>query len=177
MFGPALMVSPVTTYQARARAVVPARRPRAAGTTSGPERPCAAESECRRAAPFDAIPVHVRAGAIIPFGPELQYTDEKPADPITVYVYAGSDGAFTLYEDDGVSHGYEKGAFATIPLRWQDATRTLTIGKRAGAFPGMLARRTFQVVLVRRDRPVPFSFNPKPERTVGYAGEAVTLKL
>ena len=62
-------------------------------------------------------------------------------------------------------------------MRWNDATRTLTIGKRAGAFPGMLTRRTFQVVLVRRDRPVPFSFNPRPERTVGYAGEAVTLKL
>ena len=108
--------------------------------------------------------MHVRAGSIVPVGPELQYTDEKPADPITLYVYAGADGAFTLYEDDGVSYGYEKGAFATIPIRWEDATRTLTIGKREGIFPGMLARRTFQVVLVRRDRPVPFSFNPKPEQ-------------
>ena len=133
MFGPALMVSPVTEYKARdARRYL--RRRRAAGTTSGPARR-RRRSRVTAPAPFDAIPVHVRAGAIIPFGPELQYTDEKPADPITLYVYAGSDGAFTLYEDDGVSNGYEKGAFATIPLRWQDATRTLTIGKRAGDLP------------------------------------------
>jgi alpha-D-xyloside xylohydrolase len=175
MFGPALMVSPVTTYQARDRAVV---MPATAGGwydfwTGAP----VAAQPGHVAAPFDAIPVHVRAGAIIPFGPDLQYTDEKPADPITLFVYAGSDGAFTLYEDDGVSNGYEKGAFATVPIRWHDATRTLTIGKREGAFPGMLARRTFQVVLVRRDRPVPFSFSPTPGRTVGYAGEAVVLKL
>jgi alpha-D-xyloside xylohydrolase len=175
MFGPALMISPVTAYKARSRGVT--LPPTAGGWYDFWDGTHAARIGVQAPAPFDAIPVHVRAGAIIPFGPELQYTDEKPPDPITLYVYAGSDGAFTLYEDDGVSNDYEKGAFATIPLRWQDATRTLTIGKRAGAFPGMLARRTFQVVLVRRDRPVPFSFNPKPERTVGYAGEAVTLKL
>ena len=100
--------------------------------------------------------MHVPAGAIIPFGPELQYTDEKPADPITLFVYAGRDGAFELYEDDGLSHGYEKGAFAIIPIRWADGGRTLTIGKRQGSFPGMLGRRTFQVVLVAPKRAVPF---------------------
>jgi len=121
--------------------------------------------------------VHVRAGSIIPFGPELQYTDEKPADPITLFVYAGRDGAFTLYEDDGVSNGYERGAFATIPIRWQDSTRTLTIGKRQGAFPGMLTQRTFQVVLISAARVVPFSFTPRADRTISYAGDAVTAKL
>ena len=109
------------------------------------------------------MPVHVRAGRSSRSVPSCNTPTKSRADPITLYVYAGSDGAFTLYEDDGVSHGYEKGAFATIPLRWHDATRTLTIGKREGAFPGMLTRRTFQVVLVRRDRPVPFSFNPTPD--------------
>jgi len=127
-------------------------------------------------APFDAIPIHVRAGAIVPFGPELQYTDAQPADPITLVVYAGSDGAFALYEDDGVSHDYERGAWSTIPIRWHDASRTLTIGKRAGSFPRMLARRTFQVVLVTKDRPVPFSFAPKPDKTVVYSGDAVSVK-
>lgn len=175
MFGPALMVSPVTAYQARERAVsLPSSnggwydfwtgRALASGTSTA-------------AAPFDAIPVQVRAGSIIPFGPDIQYTDQKPADPITLFVYAGRDGAFTLYEDDGVSNGYEKGAFAMIPLRWDDASRTLTIGKREGTFPGMLGRRTFQVVSIRRDRPVPFSFTPRPDRTVVYTGEAATVKL
>jgi len=175
MFGPALMVSPVTAYKVRERAVtLPATPGGWYDFWTGAAVPAGA---VRAPAPFDAIPLHVRAGAIVPFGPDLQYTDEKPADPITVFVYAGSDGAFTLYEDDGVSNGYERGAFATIPLRWQDATRTLTIGKREGGFPGMLARRTFQVVLVRRDRPAPFSFAPKPDTTVNYAGEAVAVKL
>jgi alpha-D-xyloside xylohydrolase len=165
----------VTTYKARDRAVViPATAggwydfwtgaPVPAGTRSSP-------------APFDAIPVHVRAGTILPFGPELQYTDEKPADPVTLYIFAGSDGAFTLYEDDGVSNGYEKGAFATIAIRWHDATRTLTVGKREGRFPGMLARRTFQLVLVTPSRAVPFSFAPKPDRSITYSGDATSIQL
>jgi alpha-D-xyloside xylohydrolase len=175
MFGPALMISPVTAYKVRERSVfVP---PRTGGWyefwTGAPARPLAGMS----AAPFDAIPVHVPAGAIIPFGPELQYTDEKPSDPITLFVYAGDDGAFTLYEDDGVSFDYEKGAFATIPLRWDDARRTLTIGKRQGTFPGMLGRRTFQVVLISKDRAAPFSFDPKPDKTLTYTGDPVTVKM
>ena len=175
MFGPALMVSPVTAYKVRERLVY--LPPTQGGWydfwTGGFVPPSGRLSP----APFDAIPIHVRAGSIIPFGPELQYTDEKPADPITLFVYAGSDGLFTLYEDDGVSHDYERGAFATIPLRWHDASRMLTVGKREGTFPGMLARRTFQVVRIARDRAVPFSFTPTPDKTVVYAGEAVSVKL
>ena len=135
MFGPALMVSPVTAYKVRERARLPAADARAAGTTSGPASSAPAGTR-QSPAPFDAIPVHVRAGSIVPFGPELQYTDEKPADPITLFVYAGSDGAFTLYEDDGVSHDYEKGAFATIPLRWHDAQPDADHRQAAGSLPG-----------------------------------------
>jgi alpha-D-xyloside xylohydrolase len=128
-------------------------------------------------APYDSIPVFARAGAIIPFGPELQYTAEKPADPITLYVYAGADGAFTLYEDDGLTYGYEKGAFAQIPIQWDDATRTLTIGRRAGSFPGMLGERTFQVVVVSKTKPAGFSFAPAVDQTVHYRGDVVEVKL
>jgi alpha-D-xyloside xylohydrolase len=175
MFGPALMVSPVTAYKVRERAVAfPATPGGWYDLWTGAAMPAGV---ARSPAPFDTIPVHVRAGAIVPVGPELQYTDEKPADPITLFVYAGSDGAFTLYEDDGVSNGYERGAFATIPLRWNDATRTLTLGKRQGAFPGMLARRTFQVVLIGPGRAAPFSFTPKPDRTVTYTGDASSVRL
>jgi alpha-D-xyloside xylohydrolase len=175
MFGPALMVSPVTTYKQRKQFVV---LPPSNGGWYDFWTGASHESSVRLApAPLDEIPVMVRAGSIIPFGPELQYTDEKPADPITLFVYAGRDGALELYEDDGVSNAYERGAFATIPLRWQDSTRTLTIGKRAGAFPGMLARRTFQVVVIGRGRPVPFSFTPMPDKTVVYAGESVTVQF
>jgi alpha-D-xyloside xylohydrolase len=175
MFGPSLMVSPVIAYQVRERAVAfPATPGGWYDFWTGAAMPAGA---ARSPAPFDAIPIHVRAGAIVPFGPELQYTAEKPADPITLFVYAGSDGAFTLYEDDGVTTDYEGGAWSTIPIRWHDASRTLTIGKREGSFPGMLAHRRFEAVLVTKDRAVPFSFAPKPDKAVIYAGDGVTVKL
>jgi alpha-D-xyloside xylohydrolase len=175
MFGPALMISPVTAYKVRERAVVfPATRGGWYDFWTGAPAPAGAG---RFPAPFDSIPIHVRAGAIVPFGPELQFTDEKPADPITLFVYAGNDGAFTLYEDDGVTNAYERGAWATIPLRWHDASRTLSIGKRQGSFPGMLARRTFEVVVISRGRAVPFSFAPKADRSVSYEGEAVSVRM
>jgi len=175
MFGPAFMITPVTEYRARERNVF--LPPADGGWYDFWTGSLVAPGPLKARAPLDAIPIHVRAGSIVPFGPELQYTDERPADPITLFVYGHRDGAFTLYEDDGVSNGYERGAFATIPIRWDEASSTLTIGKRAGNFPGMLARRTFQLVRIRRDRPVPFSFTPTPDKTIVYTGESVTVKL
>ena len=175
MFGPAFLVSPVTTYKARSRSVY---LPRAAGWYdfwSGAS--AAGEKAIDVAAPYDSMPVHVRAGSIIPTGPEIQYTGEKPADPIVLWVYAGADGDFTLYDDDGLTYGYEKGASARIPLHWNDATQTLTIGKREGKYPGMPKERTFDVVVVSKAKPVGFSFTPKADKSVHYAGAAVDVKL
>ena len=175
MFGPAFLVSPVTTYQARSRRVY--LPPTPGGWYDFWTGAALAGGQTLEApAPFDAMPLHIRAGAIIPFGPVLQYTGEKPADPITLCVYAGADGAFTLYEDDGLTNGYEKGQFTQIPLRWNDATRTLTVGRRTGAFPGMLAERTFNLVVVSKDQPAGFSFDPKPVATIRYHGDAADLK-
>src|SRR6202040_4116407 len=87
------------------------------------------------ASPEAEIPLFVRAGSIIPMGPDLQYSGEKPADPMELRVYQGADSSFTLYEDEGDSYRYEKGAYATIPIRWNNASKTLTIGDRAGEFP------------------------------------------
>ncbi|MBN1608020.1 MAG: DUF4968 domain-containing protein, partial [Polyangiaceae bacterium] len=128
LFGPAFLVSPVTTYKARSRPVYLPLGPQWYDFWTGAEAPPG--QTINAPAPYDAIPIHVRAGSIIPTGPELQYTDEKPADPIVLWVYAGADGQFSLYEDDGVTYGYEKGAFARIPIRWNDGARTLSIGKR-----------------------------------------------
>jgi alpha-D-xyloside xylohydrolase len=176
MFGPAFLVNPVTTYQARSRSVY---LPKTAGGWydfwSG--QWLSAAQTIDAPAPYDSLPLFIRAGSIIPFGPELQYTGEKPADPITLYVYAGADGAFTLYEDDGLTYGYEKGAFARIPIRWDDASKTLTIGKRAGKFPGMLDKRTFNVVLITKNKPAGFSSMPTPDRSVKYSGESVQIKF
>jgi alpha-D-xyloside xylohydrolase len=175
LFGPALLVSPVTVPQARSRQVY---LPSATGWYDFWTGAFLTGSQTiEAAAPYDSIPVFARAGAIVPFGPELQYTAEKPADPITLYVYAGADGAFTLYEDDGLTYGYEKGAFARIPIRWNDSAQTLTIGQRGGSFPGMLGERTFQVVMVSKTKPAGFSFAPAVDRTVHYHGEAVEVSL
>ncbi len=175
MFGPALLVSPVTTYKARNR---PVYLPPAGGWYDFWTGAAASGGQSIDvAAPYDSIPVHVKAGSIVPTGPAVSWTDEKPADPITLWVYAGADGSFTLYEDDGATYAYEKGAFAVIPMSWNEASRTLTIGKREGAFPAMAQQRTFDVVLVSKDKPVGFSFAPHPDKTVHYDGAPVSLKL
>jgi len=175
MFGPAFLVNPVTEPKARTR---PVYLPAAAGWYdfwTG-----AALAGCQTIegpAPYDAIPLYVRAGSVVPFGPELQYTGERQADPITLFVYAGADGTFTLYEDDGLTYGYERGASASIPIHWNDAAHTLTIGQREGSFPGMLAERTFKVVVVSKTRPVGFSFAPAIDQTVHYRGEATAVQI
>jgi alpha-D-xyloside xylohydrolase len=175
MFGPALLVSPVTSYNARSRTVY--LPPGATWYDFWTGARAASSGNVSVTAPLDKIPVHVRGGAIVPVGPELQYTDEKPADPITLYVYGGADGAFTLYEDQGTTNDYERGASSTIPLRWSDATRTLTIGARSGSFTGMPASRTFQVVLVTSSKAVGFSFSPTADKAVTYTGAEIEVTL
>ncbi|UOQ74961.1 DUF5110 domain-containing protein [Hymenobacter cellulosilyticus] len=123
------------------------------------------------------MPLFVPEGAILPFGPEIQYAAEKPADPLTLYVYTGRDGQFTLYEDEDVNYNYEKGAFATIPLRYDEKAKTLTIGARQGAFPGMTTQRTFRVVAVSKARPVPANLTQTAGQTVSYSGQAVTVPV
>ena len=122
------------------------------------------------------IPVFARAGAIIPFGPDMQYSDEKQAEEITLFVYAGQDGAFTLYEDEGVNYNYEKGKYAAIPLVYNDAEGTLTIGDRTGEYSGMLEERIFNVVKVGKDKVQAFDLKAKGA-VVKYNGKAQRVKL
>ena len=95
---------------------------------------------------LDRVPMFVRAGSILPLGPEMQYVGEKVWDNLEVHVYPGADGTFVLYEDEGDSYNYEKGIFSTIAFRWNNAKKTLIIGARQGNYPGMLTSRTFTVV-------------------------------
>jgi len=174
MFGPALLVAPITQYKQRERTVY---LPPAAAWYDYWSGRLAASGSSAAPAPYDEIPIFVRAGSIIPYAPPMQYIDEKPCDPITLYVYAGADGAFTLYEDQGTTFDYEKGARSLIPIRWNDKSATLEIGARAGSFDGMLQRRTFRVVLVSKAHPAGFPFTPKQFSTVEYAGSALRIKL
>ena len=111
------------------------------------------------------------------FGWEAIGIGEKPANPLTLYVYAGASGAFTIYEDQGTTYDYEKGAFSQIPIQWDEPSGTLTIGKRQGSFPEMLKERSVQVVLVSPGTPVGFRFEETAGKTVKYAGDAVGVKL
>ena len=114
---------------------------------------------------FDRVPMFVRAGSILPLGPEMQYVGEKTWQNLELRVYPGADGSFTLYEDEGDSYNYEKGAYSTITFQWNDKTHTLTIGQRQGEFPGMLKARQFTVVLP-----------DGKQQTVNYDGKELRVK-
>ena len=122
------------------------------------------------------MPLFVKAGSIVPIGPAVQHTAEKLDGPITLYVYQGADGAFDLYEDDGLTYGYEKGAFTRIPLAYDDDAGTLTIGPRTGDFPGMAATRTFHVRWIAAGEAEAANLDAKPDDTLTYSGQAVVFK-
>ncbi|MGA7674178.1 MAG: TIM-barrel domain-containing protein [Rhizomicrobium sp.] len=128
-------------------------------------------------APIDKIPLMIKAGSIVPMGPFLQYSTEKPADPIELRIYAGANGDFTLYEDENDNYDYEKGVYATIGFHWDDAKRRLTIGSRKGTFPGMLKARTFRVVLVRKGHGAGVEDTNNPDKVISYRGVQQTVQL
>ena len=175
MFGPALMACPVGYYKARNRSVYfPAQcgwyNLYTGEYTQGGQRLIVD-------APYEQIPVFVREGAIIPFGPEMEWSDEKPAELINLYIYAGQDGSFQLYEDEGTNYNYEKGKYATIDITYDDATRTVSFGARKGQFAGMLKNRRFNVVLVTKDAPRALDLASPEGKIVSYTGKATKISL
>jgi alpha-D-xyloside xylohydrolase len=175
MFGPALMACPVGYYKARNRSVYfPAQcgwyNLYTGEYTQGGQRLIVE-------APYEQIPVFVREGAIIPFGPEMEWSDEKPVELINLYIYAGQDGSFQLYEDEGTNYNYEKGKYATIDITYDDATRTVSFGARKGQFAGMLKNRRFNVVLVTKDSPRALDLDSPEGKIVSYTGKATKISL
>jgi alpha-D-xyloside xylohydrolase len=128
-------------------------------------------------APIGIIPIYVKAGSIIPFGPFIQYSNEKPADPLEIRIYPGADGSFTLYEDENDNYNYEKGAFATIVFKWDNAKRQLTIGKRTGTFPGILNKRTFNVTIVEKNKGTDLGISSKIDKVIVYDGKEQKASL
>nr|NQU90644.1 DUF5110 domain-containing protein [Bacteroidota bacterium] len=133
-------------------------------------------SELNVHTPIDEMPLFVKAGSIIPMGPFKQWADEFPEDPIELRIYPGADGEFVLYEDENDNYNYEKGVYATIPITWDNANRNLTIGNRQGTFPGMLEKRTFNIVVVEKGTGVGVDI-ASPQQAVEYVGMRVSLPL
>jgi len=126
--------------------------------------------------PLDIIPVYVKAGSVIPFGPPVQYAQEKAWDNLEIRIYAGADGTFVLYEDEFDTYNYEKDMYATIGFVWDDAAQKLTIEERKGSFPGMLENRTFSIVKISGDKtraypPVEY------DHVVTYTGEKIEIEF
>ncbi|MGA8103848.1 MAG: glycoside hydrolase family 31 protein [Candidatus Acidiferrales bacterium] len=170
-FGPSILVNPVTEAGATSRHLY---LPDARWYDFWDGTSLAGGKWVDASAPLNRIPLYVRAGSLVPVGPEIEYTTEKPPDPIELRVYPGADGDFTLYEDENDTYNYEKGAFATIPIHWDDAAGKLTIGDRAGKFPGMLEKRTFRVVFVSANHGAGIG-STVPDKVVEYSGSQVTV--
>ena len=175
MFGPALMACPVGYYKARNRSVYFPEQCGWYNLYTGEY--IAGGQRLIVDAPYEQIPVFVREGAIIPFGPEMEWSDEKPAELINLYVYAGQNGRFRLYEDEGTNYNYEMGKYATIDITYDDASRTVSFGARKGRFEGMLKDRRFNVVLISKDAPKTLNLDNPEGKMVQYNGKAVSVQL
>ena len=174
MFGSGLMVCPVYEYKARTREVY---FPEGAGWYQLNDGKFIAGGQKQTvAAPYDRMPVYVAAGSILPVGKLIQNTSEAQNDQ-TIYVYAGKNGAFTLYEDENTNYNYEKGAFSTIEFTYNDKTKILDIAKRQGEFKGMIKDRNFQIVLVQPTNSTGIDGNQSGAITVHYTGAKMSVRL
>jgi len=173
LFGPSILVNPVTEPAATTRHLY---LPKAQWYDFWTGKVMAGGKTIDAPVTIDRIPLYVRAGSIIPMGPDMEYAAEKPADPIELRVYRGADARFTIYEDENDTYNYEKGAYATIPIEWNEAGKTLTIGDRQGSFPGMPSSRQFKVVFVADSHGAGIGATAKSDREVSYSGKSVTVK-
>ena len=176
MFGSALMACPVGEYQKYSREVYLPKQKGWYDFYTGAYH--AGGQTIVADAPYDKIPVFIPEGTILPIGPEMQWSDEKKPELIDLYVYAGKDGSYTLYEDEGTNYNYEKGKYAVIDFKYDDARKQVTIGARKGSFDGMLQKRRFNIILVdqKKQQGVNLAKSPKG-KVVKYSGQAMTVKL
>ncbi|MBE7171277.1 MAG: DUF5110 domain-containing protein [Williamsia sp.] len=175
MFGPSLLVCPVYTYKERQKKLYLPAGQGWYDLYSGKYYKGGQHTTID--APYERMPVLVKEGTVLPVGPALQYTAEKKADTITLYVYTGKDASFTLYEDEDLNYNYEKGAFSNIPITYKESTRELTIGTRTGNFPGMLQNRTFHIVWITPGTPKGWQPDGKVDKSISYTGKAVVVKM
>lgn len=172
MYGPAFLVNPVLSAGATMRDVYLPSGVKWIDFWTGQSH--AGGETISADAPLDRIPIFVRAGSIVPMGPFLQYSDEKPANPIELRIYPGDNGAFELYEDDGKTFDYQNGQYTRIPFRWDESSHALTIGARQGKFPGMLTTRKFNIVWVTKHHGTGIS-ETAADTSVKYSGKKIII--
>jgi alpha-D-xyloside xylohydrolase len=184
MFGPAFLVNPVTEQMyslGNDNTTVKSRQvylPKDADWYDfWTGKICSGGQTIAAAAPIETMPLFVRAGSIVPMGPFLQYSTEKPANPIELRIYPGANGVFTIYEDENDTYNYEQGKYATILLKWNDSKKTLSISDRIGEFNGMIIERVFNVVLVNEKQGIGVDLCNKPYKTITYNGKKMEVKL
>jgi len=173
LFGPALLVNPVTEPGATTRHLyLPKGKWYNFWTGESVEGGRAIDAP----APLEEMPIFVKAGAILPMGPNIEYAQQPANDPLEIRVYTGADGDFTLYEDDGNTYNYEKGEFATIPIHWNESTHQLIIGARKGSYPGMRQTLPLAVVFVRKGTGIGFEQAKfAPREVIPYDGRMVEV--
>jgi alpha-D-xyloside xylohydrolase len=175
MFGPALLVSPVLKANATRRSVYLPPSPAWYDFWTGQQVKGSQEIDAE--APLDRLPLFVRAGSILPMGPEIEYAAQDPGGPIELRIYRGADGTFDLYEDSGDSYDYEKGQHSVIPIRWDDRAGILTIGAHEGSFPGMVEKRTFRIVVVRSGHGTGGEVTSDADKEITYEGTEIRTSL
>ena len=173
MFGPSILVSPVAQEGAKERYLYLPSAPRWYDFWTG--KIMQGSQRFDADAPLDRIPLYVKAGSILPLGPEVEYAGEKSDAPIELRIYRGADGHFDLYQDQGDTYKYEKGERALIPMAWNESAGTLTIGARVGSYPSMPKVQKFTVVFVDENHGIGGKVSTTVDKTVEYAGDAVTI--
>jgi alpha-D-xyloside xylohydrolase len=174
MFGNDLMICPVYKYMARSREVY---FPENEGWYNLYDGKFIAGGEKQTVdAPYEKMPIFVAAGSILPMGKVIQDTKQAQTD-LTIYVYAGKNGTFSLYEDENVNYDYEKNAFSTIEFSYNDQAKTLTIDDRKGSFNGMIKERNFNIILVNPKNAIGIDETAKNAKAVHYTGNKLSISL
>lgn len=175
MFGPSLLVCPVTEFKAREREVyLPANAGWYDFYTGAYNE---GGKTITASAPLDKLPLYVKAGSVIPTSEVVQYTSQKPGAPLTLYVYAGADGSFTWYEDEGTNYKYEEGKYAMVDISYSDKDGVLTIGKRDHSYDGMPSQREVQVVYITKDNKKGIELTNTSDQKANYTGEPLEIRL
>lgn len=187
MFGPSFLVCPVTKpmyYEINSKVLSGVEKTRSVYLPKGTEwidfwsgKSYKGGQTIQADAPISHLPLFVRCGSIVPMMPVQQYTSEQTDAPYEIRVYPGADASFTLYEDSGDGYDYEQGAYATVEMQWDDSKKTLTVGERKGSFPELIAKRTYRIVKVGKEKGMGAAESANPDKVIEYTGKKTTIKL